>query len=209
MLFENRSFSLSIRLVVFFVLNVLLVVPASAQTPKFDGNWWRDLHDGERVEFLAGFIDCYANDLRDKNNTFPDSWDTYAPRITHYYDSHPQKTARPVIRVLFDVRSPNPPKPTAGGEVWNERHWFFDGDYWGQMSKYEQIAYIDGYLSCYRKYLPSRPKKFSKLSVLYAERISGWFDAEPSKSPKLVSKRQHVAIAGVLYRFTDKTSSRK
>src|SRR5512146_258792 len=115
MLFENRSFLLAIRLSLFFAVSSLLSYSASAQTPKFDGNWWRDLHDGERVEFLAGFIDCYANDLGDKNNTFPDSWDTYAPRITRYYDAHPQKITRPVIRVLFDVRSPHPPKPPEGG----------------------------------------------------------------------------------------------
>lgn len=209
MLFENRSFSRTTRLFVFFVANALLFVPTSAQTRKFDGNWWRDLHDGERVEYLAGFIDCYANDLGDKNNTFPESWDTYAPRITQYYESHPQKVARPVIRVLFDVRSPHPPQPLEGGEVWTEKHWFFNGDYWGQMSKYEEIAFIDGYLSCYRNYLSSRPKKFSLSSSFYAERITRWFDAEPSKSPKVIAKREHVAIADVLYKFAEPLPVRK
>lgn len=209
MLFENRSLSVLTRLFVFFAITVLLFIPAPAQTAKFDGNWWRDLHDGERVEFLAGFIDCYANDLGDKNDTFPDSWDTYAARITQYYDSHPQKVARPVIGVLFDVRSPRPPKPLEGGEVWTEKHWFFNGDYWGQMSKYEEIAYVDGYLTCYRKYLSSRPKKFSKSSAFYAESITRWFDAEPGKSPKLAAKRELIAIADVLYKFADGLPSRK
>lgn len=209
MLFENRSFSRTTRLFVSFVLNAVLFVPASAQTHKFDGNWWRDLHDGERVEFLAGFMDCYADDLGDVNKTFTESWYTYAPRITQYYESHPQKIARPVIWVLFDVRNPHPPKPLDGGEVWTEKHGFFNGDYWGQMSKYEEVAYIDGYLSCYRKYLSSRPKKFSRNSTFYADRISRWFDAEPGKSPKLRARRARMAIADVLYKFADDLPARK
>ncbi len=53
--------------------------------------------------------------------------------------------ARPVTRVLFDVRSKHPPKPLEGGEVWTEKHWFFNGEYWGQMRRYDQIAFVDGY----------------------------------------------------------------
>lgn len=208
MLFENRSFLLAIRLSLFFAVSSLLSYPALAQTPNFDGNWWRDLHDGERVEFLAGFIDCYTNDFGD-NRTFLESWYTYAPKITKYYDSHPKKIARLVIRVLFDVRSPHPPKPLEGGEVWTEKHGFFNGDYWGQMSRYEQIAYIDGYLSCYRKYPSSRLMKFSRNSTFYAERISRWFDTEPGKSPELIARRERIAIADVLYKFADRPSPGK
>ncbi len=182
-------------------LLALLVAPCAAQNSKQDGTWWRDLSDGERVQFLAGFIDCYANDFGDKNNTFPESWYTYAPRISNYYESHPKLVTRPVSRVLFEVRGTHPPKLAQGGEVWREKHWFFNGEYWGQIGKYEQIAFIDGYLSCYRQYLSSRTEKFSKSSSGYADRITHWFDAEPSKSPKLVAQREKMAIADVLYKI--------
>lgn len=184
-------------------LLALLVVPCAAQNSKQDGAWWRDLSDGERAQFLAGFIDCYANDLGDKNNTFPESWDDYAARISKYYDSHPQQLARPVTSVLFDVRSKHPPKPLEGGEVWTEKHWFFNGGYWGEMRRYDQIAFVDGYVSCYRTHLSSHPMRFSKPSSVYAAQISRWFDAEPSKTSKLVAKREKTAIADVLYKFTD------
>lgn len=181
-------------------LSVLLVASCAAQNLKQDGKWWRDLSDGERVEFLAGFIDCYANDLGDKNNTFPESWYTYAPRISSYYQSHPQQLSHSVTQVLFKVRSVHPPKPPKDGEVWRGKHWFFDGEYWGQIGKNEQVAFIDGYLTCYREYLASRTEKFSKSSNTYANGITGWFDAEPTRSPKLVTQREKVAIADVLYK---------
>ncbi len=184
-------------------LLALLVVPCVSQSVRQDGRWWRTQSDGERVQFLAGFIDCYANDLGDQNNTFPESWYTYAPRISKYYNSHPGELSRPVIRVLFEVRSAHQPKPLEGGEVWTGKHWFFDGEYWGQLTKDEQVAFVDGYLSCFRQYLSKRKERFSKTSSAYAARITRWFDAEPSKSPKLVTKRETTAIADVLYRFAN------
>ena len=185
-----------------FLICFLALLPRASgqQIPRLDGHWWQTLYENEKVEFVAGYIDCYANDLGDKNNTFPESWDTYAPRITNYYGDHPEAANRLVTKVLFDVRSKRPPKPQEGGETWTEKHWFFDGEYWGQMGKGERDAFIQGYLACYKEHLASRQQKFSLAANRYAQEVSAWFDANP--------KRYRTAIADVLYKFADGSPAR-
>jgi hypothetical protein len=176
---------------------------AVGQQPKLDGAWWRTLSSEERVEFLAGYIDCYANDFGDKNNTFPESWYTYAPRITQYYDQNPPKLTRQVSSVLFGVRSKLPPKPQKGGETWTEKHWFFNGDYWRGLGNAEREAFIEGYLPCHLEHLSSRPERFTQSSTNYVEKISHWFGVNPTEPSEVNAKRAKVAIADALYRFAD------
>jgi hypothetical protein len=183
---------------------LLLSLAAAQQSRKLDGKWWLSIGADERVEFLAGYIDYYANDFGDKNRTFPESWYTYAPRITRYYTQNPQRVTRQATTVLFDVRSKNPPKPQKGGEVWAEKHWFFNGQYWWQIGAAERTAFIEGYLACYREHLSSRPKRFSESAQTYADEISHWFGAGAPDPSDINPKREDVAIADVLYRFADR-----
>lgn len=181
------------------LLLILVPLAIGQQTPKLDGNWWRALYENERVEFTAGYVDCYANDFGDKNNTFPESWYTYAPRITNYYKDHPDSTNRLAANVLFDVRGKYPPKALEGGETWTEKHWFFDGEYWAQMGTGEQDAFVQGYLACYTEHLSTRQLKFSLPASRYAQKISSWFESHP--------KQYKTAIADALYKFADGNQS--
>jgi hypothetical protein len=183
-------------------------VAVGQQQSRFDGAWWRTLSSDERVEFLAGYIDCYANDLGDKNNTFPESWYTYAPRITEYYDQNPAKLTRQVTSVLFNVRSKHPPKPQQGGETWTEKHWFFNGDYWRGLGNAERATFIEGYLTCHEAHLSSRPERFSKSATNYVEKISHWFGVTPLDPSEVNAKRERVAIADALYKFADLRSKK-
>ncbi len=180
-----------------------MTLPAVSQqkTQRLDGKWWSSLYDQEQVEFLAGYIDCYGNDLGNKG-TFVESWYTYAPRITAYYENHPEWQTRPVTSVLFAVRSKTPPKPLRGGEVWTEKHGFFDGDYWDGITDRQRVAFIRGYLACYQEFLKTRPTSFSKSPESYAEHISRWFGLKSSPSV-LNPKRERAAIADALYKFAD------
>lgn len=175
---------------------LLLGLAAAQQSRKLDGNWWLSIEANERVEFLAGYIDCYTSDFGDKNRTFPESWYAYAPRITRYYTQNPQKVTRRASSVLLDVRSKTPPKPQKGGEVWTEKHGFFNGQYWREMGAAERTAFIEGYLACYREHLPSRPERFARSAETYAGEISQWFGAGAT--------HEDAAIADVLYRFADR-----
>lgn len=173
----------------------IMPIALAQQKPRLDGAWWRQLYPNEKVEFVAGYIDCYADDLGDKNNTFRESWYTYAPRITDYYEKNPTSTNRLASSVLFDVRSPHPPKPPKGGETWAEKHGFFNGEYWLEMGKGEQELFITGYLACYSEHLSARKQKFSLTSERYSQKISNWFEKNP--------KGLRTAIADVLYKFAD------
>jgi hypothetical protein len=187
------------------VLVFCLLGTAVGQTqPPLDGSWWLSHDNYDRIQFVAGYIDCYANDLGDKNNTFPESWDTYAPRITNYYEQNQQHRSRSIGSVLFDVRDKYAPKPQSGGETWTEKHWFFDGGYWHDMNRWERLAFIEGYLACDREHLNSRPEHFSKPVPYYEGRISSWFGASAKNRSEMNVKRQHIAIADALYKFADR-----
>jgi hypothetical protein len=160
------------------------------------------------VEFVAGYVDCYAGEVGNWK-TFTESWYAYAPRISRYYDQHPDMLSRPATGVLYEVRSKNPPKPLKGGETWTGKHAIFDGLYWRQMEDPERAAFINGYLSCYLEQLPSRPLRFSKPPAAYADRVSQWFEDEPAKSSAMKAKREQIAIADVLHKFTDQQLAKK
>ena len=110
------------RTVSVLCLVLLLCVAACGGNASLNGKWWNSQSSDSQVEFIAGFIDCYSNDFGDKNNAFQESGYQYAPRITSYYEQHPEQIARPVTKVLFEVRSSKPPKPlewrNLDGKTW-------------------------------------------------------------------------------------------
>jgi hypothetical protein len=180
---------------------VLFSLAVAQEPPKLDGNWWLSIADDQRVEFLAGYMDCYAADVGDYNRTLQESWYTYAPKITRYYADNPKNICRRATRVLFDVRSKNPPQPLKGGEIWTEKHGPFNGEYWREMKTPVRIAFVEGYLACLREHLPSRAKRFSKAAQTYSDEVSRWYgiDAADRASPKLID----VPIADALYEIAD------
>jgi hypothetical protein len=186
-----------------FLLVSVIACAAAQQKPTLDGNWWVTLRSGDRVQFVAGYIDCYANDFGDKNNTFPESWYTYAPRITRYYERQPASKNQSVAEVLFQVRSTHPPKPQKGGETWKEKHGLFNGEYWRQIGHDERTAFIQGYLACYGEHLKSCNQKFSLAASKYALDISHWFGIRGDDPAEIDPKRENIAIADVLYKFRD------
>jgi len=148
-------------------------------------------------------MDCYGNDFRAKTKTLPESWYTYAPRITEYYKQKPQSVTKLVTSVLFDVRSEHPPQPRKGGEVWIGKHGIFNGEYWGEMHASEATLFVEGYLACYRTHLSSRPEHFSQSASIYADKISDWYFAGAADHHAINAERANIPIADVLHRFAD------
>jgi hypothetical protein len=185
---------------------LLGAIAVGQQTKSLDGHWWQTLDNDERVQFLAGFIDCYVYDFGDRNNTFPESWYTYAPRITQYYQQPNSQVSRSVTSVLFDIRSKHPAKPLPGGETWTNRHGFFNGEYWREITPDQRVAFIEGYLACYREHLGARRRKFSKPAGTYAENISRWFGIN---GDDMNTKLEDVAIADALYKYADRQQAAK
>ena len=187
------------------LLVTLLGALAFAQrTTSLDGQWWLGLNDGEKTHFLAGFIDCFSNDVGDRNKTFPESWYTYARRITQYYQGPNSQVTRGVTSVLFDIRSKHPAKPAVGGESWTGKHGVFTGEYWRQITPEERVAFVEGYLACYRDHLGARPQKFSQPTGTYAENISRWYGIN---GDDMNSKLADVPIADALYKLADRPAT--
>ena len=188
----------------FLVVELLLLVSLTVgqRAPESDGRWWLSKGNDERVEFLAGYLDCYVNNFGD-TKTFTESWYTYEQRITRYYQQNPHGVARHVTSVLFDVRSENPPKPHKDGEVWIEKRGFFNGEYWREIGTTQRTAFIEGYLACHREHLSSRPEHFSKSATIYEEQISHRLGIDAADPSDINSKLEDVAIADVLYKFAD------
>jgi hypothetical protein len=103
----------------------------------------------------------------------------------------------PVVKVLDQISKQKGMhrKPPSGGEVWTNKHAYFDGEYW-PTSDMERIGFVQGIRECYAS-LPSGPH-FSQSDEFYVHKITAWYDS-PTHSRKL-----RTSIAVVLAVYSDK-----
>jgi hypothetical protein len=185
------------RRVLFLLLFGFLVSPSPGQTTGKD---WASHSQDWRLEFLAGYLDCSIAERKDKNKTV--AWTLLEPKITNYYLQPSADAALPVTS-LIDRFAPESRNDNPDGEYYPEKHGFFDGEYWYQISSSDARAgFISGYLTCQRAE-PKRKVDFLKSPDSYANRISDWYNPNGS-SQKLADHRANTKIADVLYRFASK-----
>jgi len=108
-----------------FLLNAVVF----AQT--HDGRWWQSTLEDQRNEYLNGYMDCavYDGGRRDLPSV---GIVKIAQAIQSFYDSHSKSLGTPVVTVLDLVSKQKGmhPMPLTGGEVWTNKHGYYDGEYW-------------------------------------------------------------------------------
>lgn len=169
-----------------------------AKGELYDGNWWLARDWDEKSAFLDGASDClfYVAHARWLSRNVDD----LEGQIDEYYRSHAGSRDVPVTTVWRIVLTQAPaakPRPS-GGEVWTNRHGFYDGTYWIQLH-YEstQHAFLQGYLWCMRTCLNTPPASYSMPVAYYARRISAYIRSHPKTA-------YDKPVADILSRFSDR-----
>ncbi len=165
---------------------------------SFDGQWWKVTAPQEQVGFIDGYYDCYKYDA--KARTTANASDAeFQKAVSNFYEKHQDQLRTSVPTVLRDlvVTFKSPRVRPQGGEVWNEPHGYYDGQWWKESEPKEQIGYLEGYLSCYSHDVRRPRARFSKRAAEYQELIIQYYDSDPKHT-------EDDKIAYVLYRVRDK-----
>jgi hypothetical protein len=172
----------------------MLATTAFAQS--HDGRWWESIIYPQKSEYLNGYMDCATYDAgrRDLPSV---GTDEIIQAIRAFYDSHPKSLDTPVITVLDIVAKQQSMhrKPLAGGEVWTNKHGYYDGEYW-PISDVERTGFVQGLRECYAS-IPSGPH-FSRSDEFYVRSITAWYN-----DPKH-SHQYKTSIAVILALYADR-----
>jgi hypothetical protein len=186
------------------MLTILLcvgVVPSHCGPPisKYDGTWWERAPREERFGFLAGVVDCMRAE-RGQEAYRQLKWDVLEPATGAYYADHPSERNAPVLDVftMLALGRPRPPR-LGGGEVWEGKHGFFDGQYWVEASQDRRLGFVEGYLEC-ASTLPQFAGRFPRFAVYYSAEITKWYGTKP---PEWNEEKLSVPIADVLKRYSE------
>lgn len=150
----------------------LLFVVSTSTNAKIDnsyddGHWWVLLPDPEKESFVMGYYDCYVFDRGARN--YPDgSYKQIVSWLNEFYDLKSDNLSTPISNAFYRISVKMPghiPKNT-------ERHGFFDGEFWRQMSNQERSSFIRGYINCGRG---SQAKNSDEIVDRYLKAISGYY----------------------------------
>lgn len=172
----------------------------------YDGKWWVSINKDQRVGFLSGYADCAIFDVK-KPGLSHFSAANEEPVLTKYYLDHVDAQTTEVESVLWTLWAGSKPiaYPTEG-EVYKNKHGFFDGDYWRQATASHRLGFIQGYLYCQHKY--SKPQAgFTNSPDWYVTQISKWYGLKSPDSDEVDESRIDKKIADVLLLLRDKERS--
>ena len=175
--------------------------------PDFDGHWWSRVSLGERAGFVAGFYDCYTFDVRSSWHFEARSLSAYRDSVSAYFDKDSTRLADTIVSVLPRFADRPGERPPKGGEIWNERHSYFDGDYWRQAFAAggvgQQRCFVEGYLACARQFVPRAKTSFLASSAAYVTKITRWYGFD-AQTTDMTASREKMKIADVLGRFRER-----
>jgi hypothetical protein len=190
------------------------VRPAASQqgTPtRYDGRWWLSVSPREQSGFVAGYVDCYADEYKGPARFQHKSLASYRNLITQHFEGNSSRQNERVSEVLYQLRDRTGEKGMpAGGEVSRGRHSYFDGLYWMQISvggHDEQLGFVEGFLSCYVALPRDQSGVLSKMPEEYRSLISQWYRFD-ERSGDIDASRQPEKIADVLLKFRDPPAKR-
>ena len=170
---------------------------------RFDGKWWSSADSDEQRGFIIGYIDCYYDTVRRRVRSKAIT-EEYQKALSQFYAAHPDQSSTTVpelmAKLVQTLKTSVQRQP--GGEVWNDRHGYLDGQWWRESTDKERIGFLEGYTSCYQQYAKSSRVRFSRTAEEYSELITRYFE-DPSVD--------HTAekIAHVLHRLaTGKSGNR-
>jgi hypothetical protein len=163
----------------------------------FDGRWWLRADREERAGFIEGGADCLTWTAHEKG--FSGTSQELEPRISQFYKAHPENAGVAVLDVWkrlaeSSTKPSNTPEP--GAEIWNNPHWYLNGDWWGSVSLLEDKGFLEGYLSCTDNRVVPKTESYSQSVGFYQRRIDSYIDAHPNSGSE--------PVAAILRRFRDK-----
>ncbi|HKV05578.1 MAG TPA: hypothetical protein VJO53_10785 [Candidatus Acidoferrales bacterium] len=175
---------------------------------EYNGHWWLLLTSEEQDGYLNGDSDCYRFELNMKfanARTFVETRES----VTDFYQNNPDKRSLPVYDVIRIVdREPLSRKPVAGGEIWNGRHGYWDGQWWREGIPADRIGFVEGYLACYRAGAKNAHGSFAKSAAQYVGLINRWYGLN-EESGDIDSEKEETKIADVLFKFQSKSGVAK
>ena len=174
--------------------------------PTFDGRWWTEAPIPERDGFVAGFTDCYRYDLEGPAHFEAKSLADYRELVSRYFSRDSTRLSHSAFEALVQSADRVGERPPSGGEVWNERHGHFDGNYWRQAfaagGTQEQLGFVEGYVTCSNHRPTAQDSTFSATPADYVRRINQWYEFDTTTGD-MNSARESAKIADVLLRFRD------
>jgi hypothetical protein len=206
---SNQATTMRVSLIFAAMLMGCMSAQAAEPEPRYDGKLWLEMSWQERSNFVWGYGDCEVDILR--NPPGPEARGLEREMFDYYYyNQKASRLAEPIRvvmkRLVAKHRGDPPAKKVAKedeGEVWPEKHGFFDGDFWHQSSEGERLAFVRGQIQCFH-HEPRSKRRFSRLPADYVREISKWYEAN---GPEL--NRDKEKIPEVLLRFEDRGNASK
>jgi len=126
--------------------SLLLSAFASAQTLRFDSEWWRHTaHNEERTGFVLGYFDC----PKAAKQVFSASSDDYVAYVYEHLGYSKESTVPSLLAQAHLHMKAH--QVLRGGEEYPEKHSWLDGAWWGDAhhgDTDEKRGYVEGYLQC-------------------------------------------------------------
>ena len=141
-MYRNRYFIL-----ICFIIGTSPLLGSSLRS-TYDRVWWQSTPQDERTQFIAGYLDCAAYDLKAGETKLAEAqWNVIEPKITTYYASQSGSnfTTVPSLILILGVSSHSPDR---AAERHPGKHGIFDGDYWRQITPSGRVGFVEGYVAC-------------------------------------------------------------
>ena len=191
---------LEFMLMPFLVSYFGTMTPAVGESPVlFNGHWWLLLTQEERSGYINGDEDCYRFEL-DKIILPSKSADEISEFVTNFYRNNIgniNESAFSVIR-RADIKMGNVAE-LKGGEVWKDRHGYWNGDWWRQGQPADRLGFVEGYLSCLRS-IEDKGKQFPNDPPAYVTFINRWYGLN-QETGDVNPQREEAKIGDVLVGF--------
>jgi hypothetical protein len=132
------------------------------------------------------------------------SYESSVARTTAYFDRAPGRAKEEALGVLLGGS-----KADTGGGPRRGWHKNWDGNYWINMDPNEQLGFVEGYITCYRRFVPSGTAAFGDSAVTYRDRLTSWYGFDSATGDRN-GAREPVPIAEALSRVArDTTDSQR
>ncbi len=163
-----------------------LSVGGSAQTPsrrssQFGRTWWLTISYQNAEGFLDGYQDCLPSKAQRSLPGWSQTTETLIKRINLFYSRH-KDSQLDAGQVALKVAAATPARATVSdGEVYTNRHGYYDGLWWKGSPGDEGLGYVEGYLVCL-----GRPATMPEAKRL-ADKITAWYRQHPSKEDRAIA----------------------
>ena len=202
----NRISPIAIAVATLLVASVA-IQSNGQETPKYKGRWWLSLSEEKRVIFLDGYLDCYKFEAN-RSDRFGALF-LRAKQVTAMYETDPTTLGVSVADAFYKFRlKESDPEPMPGGEVWSEPHWYYDGEFFRQMGPSGRVVFLEGYMYCLERSVPSLRRAFPRTVQHYSNLVTTWFEIDDEKETINIETMREP-IATVLKRFASSSCPKK